>query len=395
VDITQTLLFIGAFQGLLLGMVLLRKKQNRKDNRFLAILFVLIAFQTYLLSTDKLYEFLGCGLINVFSRLVFLLYGPLIYFYVRSLIDSSFSFNHRYSWHFLPFVFFSICSFISYQIWDQESSLDWMHYIANTHYFFPDFYASLRLLYLLIYIVLSIQILNRYRVKSQQLFSNATHIQTNWLYQFLVASFLLWGIVALGLKINYYDGNPNSNAFQSIFFVLPIFIYWVSYKALTHSVFFNKVALNNINQKGNDLKKAPKDKSGKYYRSGLKPLVSSKIKQQLVLLMEKEKPHLNPNLKLRDLAQLLNIAPHHLSQVLNEQLGCNFYEFVNKYRIEAAKYHLQDLNFQHFTIEAIAFESGFNSKSTFNSLFKRQVGQTPGQWRKNGLYLASGTPSNA
>ena len=68
--------------------------------------------------------------------------------------------------------------------------------------------------------------------------------------------------------------------------------------------------------------------------------------------------------------------------MLNEHIGKNFYEFVNEYRIETAKTNLLDSKMAHYTIEAIAYESGFNSKSSFNLLFKKQVGYTPGKWRK-------------
>ena len=381
-DTTQLLLLIGAFQGLFLGVVLIWKKQKQRENIFLAILLALMAFQTYLLSMDKMYDLFGCGLVNIFSRLVFLFYAPLIYFYIRTLVDSSFHWKNKFLWHFLPFVFFSILSAISYLTWEGESSSGWVHYIANTHYLFPVLHESLRLFYLLAYILFAIKWLRRYQEESHQLFSNEKQIQVGWLYQFLGASFLLWCIVALGLRVNFYDGNPHSNAFQSLFFVLPCFIFWVSFKAMTHPSAFRKIDLSPKKAKGQKVEETPNGESGKYHRSGLKPSTASEIKNQLLHLMENKKPYLESNLKLKDLAAFLDIKPHHLSQVLNEQLNCNFYEFVNTHRIAAAKNKLRDVDLQHLTIEAIAFESGFNSKSTFNTLFKKQVGQTPGQWKK-------------
>jgi AraC-like DNA-binding protein len=205
-----------------------------------------------------------------------------------------------------------------------------------------------------------------------------------WVYYFLIATLLLWSIVALGIRVNYYDGNPHSNSFQCIFFVLPVFIYWVSFNALIHPSIFTKIPLNSNDSTDFGSIKKTTDKSKKYLHSGLRIDEAIKIKKQLIQTMENQRPYLDPDLKLKKLASLLGIKTHHLSQVLNGQLNCNFYDFVNGYRIELAKKHLQDISFKHYTIEAIAYDSGFNSKSTFNTLFKKQVGQTPGQWRKKG-----------
>jgi AraC-like DNA-binding protein len=97
--------------------------------------------------------------------------------------------------------------------------------------------------------------------------------------------------------------------------------------------------------------------------------------------MKQHKPYLNPELSLQMLANQLDIPPHYLSQVINEQLGQNFFDFINSHRIEEVKARLLDPQYTHLTILAIAFDSGFNSKSAFNSAFKNQTGLTPSQFR--------------
>jgi AraC-like DNA-binding protein len=99
--------------------------------------------------------------------------------------------------------------------------------------------------------------------------------------------------------------------------------------------------------------------------------------------METEKPHLNENLTLGELANNLEILPNNLSRLINEEFGKNFHEFVNAYRIDEVKKSLADPKFAHYSLLGIAFECGFNSKSTFNSVFKQLTGKTPSAYRKS------------
>ena len=92
-------------------------------------------------------------------------------------------------------------------------------------------------------------------------------------------------------------------------------------------------------------------------------------------------PFINAELTVQDLSKQLNISRHHLTELLNNDIGKNFFTFINEYRVEEVKRRLLDARFEHLTIVAIAFESGFNSKSTFNSIFKQNTGNTPSQWK--------------
>lgn len=93
--------------------------------------------------------------------------------------------------------------------------------------------------------------------------------------------------------------------------------------------------------------------------------------------MSEENPYLNPELSLRILAEMMKIPPNHLSQLLNEGFDKNFSEFVNSYRLETFKSKVADPSFQHLTILGLAYESGFNSKTVFNTFFKKTMGKTP------------------
>ncbi len=105
--------------------------------------------------------------------------------------------------------------------------------------------------------------------------------------------------------------------------------------------------------------------------------------QQLLELMDREKPFLDENLSLKSLAHPLNLSPNQLSLVLNEGLGKNFNSFVNQYRVEEFKRIAKDPINANFTIVGLAYECGFNSKTVFNTYFKQHTGQTPREFLKN------------
>ena len=105
-------------------------------------------------------------------------------------------------------------------------------------------------------------------------------------------------------------------------------------------------------------------------------------RQKLEQLMKAEKPYLNPNLTLRELAEQVGIPPNQLSQLLNEGFDKNFSEYVNTYRLEIFKAKVADPVNSHYTLLGLAFESGFNSKTVFNSFFKKMMEKTPKAYQK-------------
>ncbi len=117
--------------------------------------------------------------------------------------------------------------------------------------------------------------------------------------------------------------------------------------------------------------------ANKYHKSGLSEKMAEHHLVKLNEYMKKNKPFLDCNLTLPKLAQSLMIAPNHLSQILNERLSLNFFDFINRHRVEEVKKLLNDPANGHLNILSIAYESGFSSKSSFNSIFKRHTNLTP------------------
>lgn len=121
----------------------------------------------------------------------------------------------------------------------------------------------------------------------------------------------------------------------------------------------------------------------KYQSSSLKQKDLEKYYLLLAQYMSEHKPYLQADLSLRGLAQKVNIHPNHLSQLLNEKMGKNFSEYINSFRLETFKTKAKDPANQHLTILGLAFDSGFNSKTVFNTYFKKETAMTPKAWMKS------------
>ncbi|MEM9850329.1 MAG: helix-turn-helix domain-containing protein, partial [Bacteroidota bacterium] len=115
----------------------------------------------------------------------------------------------------------------------------------------------------------------------------------------------------------------------------------------------------------------------KYKKALFTPEELSNYKRQLERLIEEEQPYLDPNLTLRSLAEQMNLPPNYLSQLLNEGFGKNFSEYINSYRLDAFKANVANPRNKHLTILGLAYDSGFNSKTVFNTFFKKMEGMTP------------------
>jgi len=120
----------------------------------------------------------------------------------------------------------------------------------------------------------------------------------------------------------------------------------------------------------------------KYKHSGLDEREKLQYKSALLSLMEDKEVYRNSLISLNSLAKQLTVPNRYLSQVLNETLNMTFYDFINSYRIKDCVEYLSNSDFSHKTILEIAYEVGFNSKSTFNSSFVKFVGTTPKEFRK-------------
>lgn len=375
--IIEVVFLLGALHAFILALVLAQKKVNRLPNKLLALLMIVFsidlgmaAFHSFDLHTTY------PDLIGV-DYPITLLYGPLLYLYVKSMRDGSTSIKRYDYLHFAPFIILLVYMIPFYM----GTPIDKIAFTSNIHELSQTFgfglINHLKVLHGLTYAGYLIFMLISYRKKLKDSFSSIEKINLSWLQNFVIASIVL-AAIAGGIHFSSF-GNTTlmglEGSIQSNITLLSvtIFVYGIGYLGLYRAEVFTESIL---------LVGSYSTPQEQYQKSGLTQEEAELYAKQLEKIMEEQKLFQDCDLKLADLANELSISSHNLTEILNKYRGQNFYDFVNSYRVKEVKQNLLNSNSNNKTVLALALDAGFNSKSSFNSVFKKQTGLTPSQFRK-------------
>ncbi len=361
-------------------------------NRFLGLLmFIYSLLLVQMLLTDLDYNQKFPHLFFAFLGLPFLI-SPLHYLYAKSLINFSRHMNKLDWLHFLPFAIIELyfLQFI-FQTNSNAVILDERPQILGVPVHFI-IYNWIIIFQGMTYLILTIILINKYSSNIKDVFSNIEKIKLNWLkiitfmVIFVLTFFMIENLLMIfDVQLSYH--------FSLTSLLYAILVYVLGYIGLSKSEIFSApelaISMNQmqIDEKFNatNFSNAKDDLSPKYEKSGLNPQKAEEYLKSLLKLMEEEKPYRDSELTLPKLAEKLNITPHNLSEVINTRLNQNFFDFINHYRVEEVKRALKDPEKQHLTILSIAFDAGFNSKTAFNTVFKKHTGVTPSEFRSKFL----------
>ena len=362
----EPVLYIGISQSFFAGLLVSTKKPFTIANR-------LMAAWLFLICIELIFALINSTLLEMYSfPFVAFTYGPLLFLYVKFMTDPGRRFNWLFLLHFIPFIVFFTVSVIF-----REQHL--MQDLRN--FFVPDRFISLRIVYstcfflsVTIYSILTFIEIKKHQNNLKNLISYTSGVITlNWLkiisISFYTAYFILFILGGINMIGNYIPFDPYFVSFG--FIALFSFVY--SFYGIKQPVIF-----------GQELKQdaADKKETDKYIKSGLKPDQARYYLQKLISYVEVNKPYLNRDLNIHDLSLMTGIQRHNITQVLNENHRRNFFTFINEYRVKEVIGRFSDPKYNHYTILAIAFDAGFNSKTTFNSIFKNQTGLTPSKFRE-------------
>lgn len=298
-----------------------------------------------------------------------LIHGPFLYLYTRSLTSQN-NKNEHWLIHFLPFI---IAIGVLYQFFLLSFDKRIEVYINAG----AGFENIMKLMYLatllsgVIYVILSLSLLKEYSAYISNQYSDLEKINLNWL------RYLIFGIGAIWISVFF------ANDIYT-FTILDIFILFVGYFGVKQVGIFTNSNMTSqlINEKEDEVDAANITGKIKYQSSTANETLLLKIHQDLQDLMQEEKLYKYPELNLEELAQRLNVNSNILSQVINSIENKNFFDYINELRIaEFIKISVLQEN-QRFTLLSLAFEVGFNSKTSFNRNFKRITGQTPTMYLK-------------
>lgn len=379
----EMLFYLGAAQGILLFVFLFSIKGNRISNRLLGLLtlfWALILLQ-FPLQAHGLYA-KNPHLLKTISVLLFTLF-PLLYLHVKYLLSDYKKFNKKDLWHFL-FAFLYIILNSDFYFSSSEVKLE----IVNNKSLYYRFLQIVGDEVIggqgIIYSILIFKLIKNYKKEILNYQSSIDKITIKTLSIGTLLIFIAWIIGTIAANLDLFDIPVNVDLFIAVYLIIVVVIYFISYVALTTPEVFKielgtDVGVNpDISIKGVGENPTVDQESISLNENVKAELLSND--KLLIDYMNKEEPFLNAELSLNDLADSLDLSRHQLSNVINQCHKMNFYEFVNSYRIEKVKVLMMDPSNSNLKIISIAYDAGFNSKASFNRIFKQVCGMTPTQY---------------
>lgn len=350
----STIAWVGFSQGVFAAVLMFTKKENSVSDKILSAWLMLLAI-----------EFLTCGLDHlIFGQPLlsssFLLMNPAMYLYISSLTRPNFKLKWTQLLHLLPFLVFEIHAYII-----QEPFLMLDFFTKNSNYTFRILFAAANFISWSIYNPLSLIYVHKHRMNLQNEKSNIEKNENlGWVLS-VVVFYTIYCLVAVIIAIAvYFEGKMLLLPHVYNYAALLLVIYVLSFYGLLQQILPTNILV------------PVEDKSTSYSNSLLSDETKQKIKIDLLHYVESQNAYLNPDINMDLLSKELNTPKHQLTEVLNTVIGKNFFQFINAYRVEEVKKMLLDPT-NNYSIEAIGYECGFSSKSSFYKEFKRLTGMTP------------------
>lgn len=363
---------IGIFEAVFLFSLIATKRKKSVADSLLGGVFLLFAVNILsafveFYNRQNAYPF--PAFINTTPPLI-LLHGPMLWFYVKAQTEQNFRFKPLHLIHFLPFTF-SIAHF-SYFIYLQPQAVK---ISLDAHEGFKQLptYGLLMMMILFsgpLYYIWALNILRKYTQRIKNYFSEITHIDLKWLRVLLVSSLVMSCIINGTFFVDFFYPLASFEKLQAASYIfVSLYVLFLGFFGHKQESLFTKVPLEQV--------EAPAKVATNISKA------DEKFVYTLMETMKEKKPYLHPDLTLSALSEEMQVSEEYLSGILNNQLQRNFFDFVNHYRVEDFKIQCQDAKNNHLTLIAIAYDCGFNSKATFNRVFKNMTSLTPTQFKQS------------
>ncbi|WP_436518004.1 helix-turn-helix domain-containing protein [Ekhidna sp. To15] len=368
-DVWSLLIIISIAHSLfVINLIIAKKNHKRGEGKWLlGMMVALLWMQLEFLAIRWPYD-VG---VMVFYGTRFgswMVIGPLFLGYILSITGKK-SGRAYFGW-FVPFIIFSLLvpilfsDFLSFRqvhygmltpFDNRPDEITWIQYLYSTIFIF-------QFVYLLYFLVRSRSALIEYQLQLEKTQSSINESDIRWLRIMWLGLVLIWVFAMIFLVLLFYTEIYRRH--MDYLYVLPssILIYLVSYRIA--GVSWQRPV-----------------EATKYEKSGLKAEEADKYKEQIHQVILDEQLYLVKGLKLQDLADKLDLNTHQLSQLINQYLNTTFFDLINAYRVREAKERIQ--NNPQYTLLQIAYDSGFNNKTSFVNAFKRFEGTTPSRYMRN------------
>jgi AraC-like DNA-binding protein len=368
--VNKIIVIIGFVQALFGIVLFIAKRPRHISFSFLTIWLAVIAI------------FLGARLlpfevVDYFKPGIFptvFLFGPLLYMYLSSLTIENFRLKPVYLLHLVPFLV--IC--VHRSIVDVVPITSSSDLSENPSYLFNKVYYSIFILSLFIYWILSLRLVYIHKKNIPYNFSNYTTRNT-----------LNWSVLVLTLFLIFFIADFSMFYFSRVLNIrIPdISLLPLNITLFTFIIIFFGINQTVIYQDKHEIKVSEPSEKELIDRSRTdRGLIEDTQKEELTEIilqyLEDKKPYLNPDYSLQMMVDDLNISRQKLSYLINSGQQKNFYKFINEFRIRDVKEKLLDHGFSHYSVLGIGLDCGFNSKTSFNRIFKEETGLTPSEFKK-------------
>lgn len=387
-SIVPVLYLLGLAHGLFLAVALLTKQTGpRLANTYLGLytlVFVCALFDYFLDATGLITQY-------IYTRTLLwpkeFLYGVLIYFYTRELTQPG-KYNLRGAqwWHFTPAILHVLVTWplllmpaaMQLRVLTDAPTSLWLEQIWALS--LGNVELLLTVLHISIYLVLSMRLVKTYQRRILSQFSNVEHITLAWLRNVLIGTLVVY---VCWLLDEFVDFGPVVESWTSAILGISMvaLIYSLSFLGLRQPKVFSAELPTAENTDSSEENTSDNAADVKYCHSPLSEDMSASLYQELTAKMHSDQLYKDNDLSLPKLAAKIGVSVNYLSQVINQQAKQNFFDFINRYRIEEVQQQMRITPDR--TVLEIALDAGFNSKSAFYTAFRKHTGVTPSQYKKS------------
>ena len=367
------LLVIGAFQAVLLVVLLLTKREKTISDFILSgylFLSALIILLAYLEIWNRNNNFPYPWLINLSTPLI-LVIGPNLWLYVKSVTKQHFRFKAIYLLTLIPFLFV-LSILLTRNILVPELA----KIAADQTESFKDDFSFLLIVGLIAtsnigYTVWGLFLIRRYQNAIKTYFSSTGKINLNWLRFLHISALIAYASISGLYIVDAIFGLVSYNHLQIAGFgIAALLVLVIGFFGIKEGNVFTTSSI------GFDMEKALEDEEPRSVLNNEEEVFI----HRLLDYMKTEKPYLNPDINLALLSAKMKVNPEYLSGVINGRLNKNFFDFINHYRVNEFKRLCKDPKNKNITLISLAYDCGFSSKATFNRVFKKEVGCTPSEY---------------
>jgi AraC-like DNA-binding protein len=358
----------GAIHALIQSLLLFfTRKGNRRANKFMALFLLTLAIgmANGIVSLLGLYD--NWPGLSILMGSVILTFGPLFYLYIRAMTEKDRRGARLDILHGIPFLLgmLAYAAYLKTPTGSPASSGVFGSVVRS-----PWFVVLiLGVLQTVLYVASIVRLIWEHSERVKAAYSTIERVNLGWLRWRLSVYAVIWAVGLILVAAVRFESRTIGLIGQVVFFLVALNTFATGYRAILQpEIFFGPMDVRP---------------GRRYERSSLTPENAGLHKTRLLERMEEEKFFLDPEITLPRLAQVLEIPAAHLSQVINDLLGRNFYEFVNHYRVEEAKRRLAGPAARRDKLITVAQDCGFNSLATFNRVFKELTGRTPSEYRNN------------